>query len=543
MHPAPNYRGARVPVISDLNLQRWGQILDGYHDQDLLPMIRYGFPIGYNLDTPPTPQLHHHSSALRHPEAFEHYISVESQHHVMCGPFFDPPFQDWFQTNSCMTRAKKTSANRRLIFNLSAPKGHSVNDGIPGDQLDGLERKVNLPTPADLADLMVRKGQHCYLFSLDISRCYKRLPIDPRDWPMQGFHYDGKYYVEKNVLFGSRLGGLICQLMATAVVQFAYYDHNIECFVFYDDYVSAESTILEAWESYLYMIKLLFSLGLDLSYEKCVPPTKNLTWIGFDFSSEDMTVKIPQVKLDELKAILSEWLERESCNEKDLESLIGSLFHISKCAPLSRPFLNSILRLLTVARNMTTVIIPQTVKNDILWFQNFVHLFNGLILLPPKRETCTIKVDASKAGMGAILEDKAYYFTFPAYFKEFDFHINTLECYNVLAALRLYGSDLSHKNLNILSDNTTTVAAINKGKIRDGFMASVIREISLLCAAYDIQLHVQHVSGTSLEDTADALSRVSLGDKYIQRVQALSKQGIVIHPYPDLFFLPPLFLP
>ena len=44
---APNFRGARIPLNSGLNLPAWRGLLQGYPDRDLIDLIIYGFPVGY----------------------------------------------------------------------------------------------------------------------------------------------------------------------------------------------------------------------------------------------------------------------------------------------------------------------------------------------------------------------------------------------------------------------------------------------------------------------------------------------------------------
>ena len=72
---------------------------------------------------------------------------------------------------------------KRVIFNLSDGDEASINVGIPENLLDGTFRKVRLPGADDLADLIIRKGRGCSLFSLDVARAYRVLRIDPATGP------------------------------------------------------------------------------------------------------------------------------------------------------------------------------------------------------------------------------------------------------------------------------------------------------------------------------------------------------------------------
>ena len=75
----------------------------------------------------------------------------------------------------------------RVIFDLS-----SVNGGIPPNWYEGRERKVVLPSPDDVADLIIRKRQ------IDISRVYHIFQIDQRDWPLTGIKVGEDFYLVKS---------------------------------------------------------------------------------------------------------------------------------------------------------------------------------------------------------------------------------------------------------------------------------------------------------------------------------------------------------
>ena len=43
-----NFMAARIPVKSQLNIDKWKESLVGYWDQQLLQLIEYGFPLDFN---------------------------------------------------------------------------------------------------------------------------------------------------------------------------------------------------------------------------------------------------------------------------------------------------------------------------------------------------------------------------------------------------------------------------------------------------------------------------------------------------------------
>ena len=41
----PNYLGTRIPVKSQMNIQAWESLLEGYWDRQLLECLKFGFPL------------------------------------------------------------------------------------------------------------------------------------------------------------------------------------------------------------------------------------------------------------------------------------------------------------------------------------------------------------------------------------------------------------------------------------------------------------------------------------------------------------------
>ena len=64
----------------------------------------------------------------------------------------------------------------RLIVDLSAPSGASVNDGI-----DKECSSLCYPTVKDLASVISRLGRGAYLVKADVKEAYRMVPVHPQD--------------------------------------------------------------------------------------------------------------------------------------------------------------------------------------------------------------------------------------------------------------------------------------------------------------------------------------------------------------------------
>ena len=129
------------------------------------------------------------------------------------GPFDHPPFTPWTQTNPLLTRPKKDSHLRRVVMDLSwpLPPGVSVNGGTPKESFLGVSKKMHLPSTSDFCDLIRKAGRVSFLFATDVARAYRQLPLNPKDWPLVCFTFEGWFYVDISLPFGLRWAASHCQ--------------------------------------------------------------------------------------------------------------------------------------------------------------------------------------------------------------------------------------------------------------------------------------------------------------------------------------------
>lgn len=179
----PNFLGARIPLDSDLVIHRWEQLLQNYHDKELVLFLKFGWPVGYQADAPPSSADSNHQSAARYPSHVKSFIQKELQHKAILGPFKDPPFTPWFRVSPLMTRPKKDSHERCIIMDLSYPHGVSPNDGIDIYDHFGKDISYSLPSITDLVTKLQLQGSLSWIWKADLLRAYRQIRIDPLDTP------------------------------------------------------------------------------------------------------------------------------------------------------------------------------------------------------------------------------------------------------------------------------------------------------------------------------------------------------------------------
>ena len=136
--------------------------------------MEFGFPLGYlgdetllkNVEKKNLWKFKNHKGAEEFPVDMLSYLKKESHHKAILGPFKANPFNAGIKISPLNTVPKSDSLERRVILDLSYPKGASVNDFISKEFY--LDEKIDLVYPKvdDFIDLIKSKGQGCLLFNL-----------------------------------------------------------------------------------------------------------------------------------------------------------------------------------------------------------------------------------------------------------------------------------------------------------------------------------------------------------------------------------------
>ena len=133
-HPRSNAFGARVPISTSLNIQRWANYLTDYDDRVIVDFLAFGWPINYSKSSLPLSSKTNHASAIEFHDHVQHFIDTELSYHALAGPFEVNPLPHNLVRSPLQTVPKRNSSKRRVVMDLSYPSGQSVNSGIPKGQ-------------------------------------------------------------------------------------------------------------------------------------------------------------------------------------------------------------------------------------------------------------------------------------------------------------------------------------------------------------------------------------------------------------------------
>ena len=338
-HNLPNYLEARIQVSSQLNIEEWELELSEYWDQQLLKLLHFRFPLDFNRNCALRSDNQNHASAVEYPENVMAYLEEEKQYKAIFGPFKRCPIAH-AHSSSFMTHEKPNAPNRHVIIDLSWPKDASV---INKTLYLGSEFSLTFPTIDDITQQLVKLGKGAHLYKIDISCAFRHLKIDPADYDLLTLQWNGMY-VDTCLPFRSRHGSQNFQCVSESI----HYMMRLRqfCIINYiDDFVGIGVPDVVA-RSFACLHALLECLGLTISKKKLIPPTTEAVCLGMLVNTVAGTISIPEEKLTQIVATVTEWKTKVKCTKRELQSLLGQLLYIHKYVHPARAFLNRMLELL-----------------------------------------------------------------------------------------------------------------------------------------------------------------------------------------------------
>ena len=517
-----NFEGAQQRVPSGLCIPAWKQYLQGYQDEQLVQFLEFGWPINFDRTAVLMSTLQNHASALQYEQDIQHYIDTELGHRALLGPFAGPPVAPT-HISPLMTKPKKDSLHRRVIMDLSWPMGASINDGVDGDWYWGREAHIRLPTVQFMEDRLLELGPGSFMYKTDLARGYRQLRVDPADWPLLGFQHRGYFYLDICPPFGLKTSALFMQRTSEAIVHI-HGLHGYSSRSYLDDFGGAEKQQQRADGALNTLQGVMRELGIAEATSKICRPSQTMVWLGILFNSLDMTMKIPDAKMTEIKGVLGEWQGKQRATAREMQSLLGVLQFVASVSPPARVFTNRMLEDLREAPQRGTESLSLGFKRDLKFFTTLWPEYNGIRILA-KQDIPTqaeLELDACTTGCGAFNGSQYYSEQFPEAVKNEEHTIAHLELLNIVVAVKTWARDWAGQRVSVLCDNMNACLALRSGRSRDSYMHSCVRELFLVCTIHDIELNVEHRPGVTMT-RADALSRAHTGQVFRDRIRSDTK--------------------
>ena len=246
----------------------------------------------------------------------------------------------------------------RVVFDLSCPASHSVNDNIPQEYgritYEPLQRAI---------EMVAKAGQGAIMIKRDLKSAFRHVPVSPEDHWCLIFEWQGKYYIDMFLPFGLRTSPRIFNLFSEAVHWVLEHKHGWSITHYLDDFFAVFPPTSDPTIHSATFDKVISEFGLTKAAEKDETGTE-VTHLGFEFDSNKMEVRLPPNKLRRAQAEVENLLARKSISQAKLEEILGFLSHCCQVVPLGRPFLRQLFSLLQRKARFRRTRLSSSAKRD-----------------------------------------------------------------------------------------------------------------------------------------------------------------------------------
>jgi len=414
------------------------ELLKSYPNQrfvdTLTSIATYGSRVGFKGNLCGQTRRSNHSSAFTHADIITKSIQNELEQgrikeitslpaNYFCSPIgLVPKLTNGIQTGW------------RVIFDLSSPEGASVNAGIPKEYGFIIYETLN-----DAIRLVAQAGKGAEMMKRDLKATFRHVPINPCDYWLLLFEWDGKFFVDMLLPFGLRTAPRIFNLFVEALhwVLETLDEWNVTHYL--DDFlfVFPPGTDITPFSTEFDRILAIFGLSKAVNKDSngCV-----VIHLGFEFDSEKMQVSLPSHKKQRALDAVNSLLSSSSASVSALDSTLGFLSHCCQVVPLGRPFLRNLFSLLcrgNTHHHSRRIRISREARNDLQWWLRFLTSWSSILMIQLSRICHDVATDASGGkGIGGIHKRQVFSERLPSRHKSKE--IDWKEMFAVLHAFLLW---------------------------------------------------------------------------------------------------------
>lgn len=521
-----NADGLRIPIKTKINVAFLEQMCKNTEHEKTTRYMKYGWPLGFKGDKVPPEPVRNHKGARDFPKETKQYIESEKEKGRIAGPFNKKVFRGKNGISPINSVPRKDSNRRRFVLDLSYPRGRSINDGINKDTYEEDSINLKYPTVDDLVDLVVRKKEksqeRILMWKRDLKSCYRQWPLCAGDVHLVGYKINGEYFYDMVLAMGSSSSAQICQKITNMIAQIYYNLYEEEVKNFLDDFGSAteESKALWAFEK---LAELFQKMGIEEGLEKACAPATVMVFLGIEFDSETMTIRLTKEKMEEIISELQKWTGKVQCTTRQMQSLVGKLNFAAGVVRSGRVYMQRLINTLRGQRSnrSQSIILSEDAKNDIRWWIEHIALTNGVSMMCRKKWeklNSSWVSDSSESGIGAWSGVLKEFFHLELAQRWIQQDINIKECLALLVCARIWVPHLRAKRILVQCDNQVTVNIVNSGASKNKWLQACLRELNHICALNSTQIRVIWIK-TEQNGLADKLSRWHKHEKYRQQFE------------------------
>ena len=380
-------------------------------------------------------------------------------------------------------------------------------------------------------------GRGSLMAKSDIEAAFRLLPVHPDSFRLLGCHWEGQFYVDKCLPMGCSISCALFEMFSSFLEWVVRDVSGVGSIIHYlDDFLCvgpAASRIAAILLATLEHMAERF--GVPLSPEKTEGPSAEMTFLGITLDSMAMECRLPEDKLEAMKAEIRGMLGVRKVKLRALQSLLGKLNFACRILPMGRVFSR---RLSAATAGVSSpnhfVTLGRVLREDLRVWHSFLESFNGRALWmagPVSNFDLELYTDAAgSTGFGAFFQGKWCAGPWPQDWVDAGFTKNLvlLELFPVVLAVELWGAEFRDRKVRFHGDNLGVVQVINRVSASSPPVVRVLQHLVLRCLQLNIFVHAVHLPGVE-NVIADALSRFQW-DRFRELAPEAERHG---EPCPD----------
>lgn len=355
---------------------------------------------------------------------------------------------------------------------------------------------------------LVRPGD--WFTSIDLKDAYFHIPIYPPHRKYLRFLFQGVTYEYTVLPFGLSLSPRVfvkCIEAAIAPLR----ERGIRLATYLDDWLLMARTQEEAVVHTQIVLSHLHDLGFVVNTTKSVlHPSQNIAFLGLSLDSVSYVAHLSPERVRTCRDTLARFTPGRRVSYGLCLRMLGLMASVLLVVKLGRLYMRdfqlwvSALKLDPVRHRMRTVTVSAQCALALRVWKRRDTLTKG-VSMGTVLTRKVITTDASLTGWGGVFEGRPINGVWSPHLRRA--HINYLELMAVALTLRHFLPFLRGHHVLVRTDNTSTVAHINRqGGLRSRRLLALTRKLLLWSTAHILSLRATHVPGVQ-NTGADLLSR------------------------------------
>lgn len=528
-------------IVTPVKVENLQRLLEetGY-PQDKTEFLVNGFTNGFNLgyQGPRVRRTFSNNHKLRAGNKFILWnkIMLEVKVGRVTGPHSSPPYKSFIQSPITLIEKKGSTSSdpierTRLIFDLSSPRGESLNDYTPQSV-----KSVEYPPFDKAVRMCLKEGRSCYLSKTDCKSAFLMLPLAPDQFrwvvmmcphPTTGQKY---YFCLKTVCFGSGTSCYLYMKLSNALAFiFRKKSKGGDISNLLDDFLTCKRD-KRGCNGYLRLFMAICEeINLPLSMEKTCYATQVIVFLGLLLNTRTQTISLPGDKVERGKRELDIVLRSKKVTVHQLQKLTGLLNFFCRAVVPGRAFTRRMYGKMKNRRKYHHLRVDKELRADCrVWYQ-FLDMelavcrpfldFNAVLHADQIQFFTDGALDGDRLGVGGCY-GSSWFTAVESVDKyqnvKFKLNIQIVELLAITLGLSLWMERLRNRRVVLFCDNEAVVHMVNKSTSGCKVCMIMLRMITLWSMKYNTRVFCTHLKSEE-NWRADLLSRGMYND-YVFRM-------------------------